>query len=318
MFLAGGLAFNILLALVPFVLLLISGIALLLGSEPEEAARTVTGLLLAFLPNDSPSAIDLISSIVGDVMRTQGAVTLYAAIGFAWFSTRLFGSLRSVLALIFDGTDRGIVVGKLFDFGATIVATMAMVVYIAMSAYLDLATTRGAALLTRIGLRESAMGTLTYVTGRLVAVSIVFGLFYALYHGLPRRRPSVRTALTAAAAAALMFEIARHLFAVLLRQFDPGSLYTGTIAVIVAVVFWTYYGALLFLMGGEIAQALGLRRVELQALARHVPPPAPGKTPIGRTLAGRAAAGRAAAGRAAAKAPNSKSAPPRTPPRKLS
>lgn len=265
------MAFNVLLALVPFVLLLIAGIALLLGREADEAVRTVTGLLQAFLPNDSPLAIDLLRGIVTDVLRTRGAVTVYAAIGFAWFSTRLFGSLRSVLALIFDGTDRGMMVGKLFDFGATIVVTLAVVVYIAVSAYLDLATTQGVELLVRVGLRESAMGSLTYLTGRMVAIVIVFGLFYAMYHGLPRRRPSVRTALTAALTAALMFEIARHVFAMLVRQFDPGSLYTGTIAVIVAVVFWTYYGALLFLVGGETAQAVELRRAEIAALGNNGP-----------------------------------------------
>ncbi len=262
------MAFNVLLALVPFVLLLISGIALLLGREPEQAARTVTGLLLAFLPNDSSTAADLLSGIVSDVLRTRGAVTVYAAIGFAWFSTRLFGSLRSVLSRVFDGTERGVVVGKLFDFGATIVSTVGVVLYIAMSAYLDLATTRGVALLMRLGLRESAMSEVTYIGGRLLGMSLVFGFFYAMYHGLPRRRPTVRTALIAASGATVLFELARHVFALLVRHFDPGSLYTGTIAAIVAVVFWTYYGSLLFLIGGEFAQAIDLRRTELIALAR--------------------------------------------------
>ena len=267
-FLAGGLAFNVLLALLPFVLLLVSGMALLLGAQPEQAARTIVGLMQAFLPDDAPSATELLRSVIEDVQRTRGAVTLYAAIGFAWFSTRLFGSLRSVLAQIFDGTDRGIVGGKVFDFGATLVTTMAVVVYIAISTYLDLATTRGVELLVRMGLRESSMDGITYVVGRGLAILIVFGLFYTLYHGLPRRRPSARTALTAAAAASVMFEIARSVFSVLVRHFDPSSFYTGTIAVVVAVVFWTYYGALLFLLGGELAQAVELRRLELAALDR--------------------------------------------------
>ena len=266
LFLAGGVAFNVLLALVPFTLLLISGVALILGRQPEDAARTVNALLQVFLPNDAPSASNFIHDIVTDVERTRGAVGVYSAIGFAWFSTRLFGSLRSVLALIFDGTDRGIVVGKLFDLGATLVATLAVVLYIVVSTYLDLATTQGLQLLVRAGLRESAMDGITYLIGRVLAVTIVFGLFYALYRGLPRHRPSVRTALTAATAAALLFEAARHVFAVLVRHFDPSSLYTGTIAAIVAVVFWTYYGALLFLIGGELAQAYELRRLELLAL----------------------------------------------------
>lgn len=244
----------------PFVLLLIAGLSFFLNREPGEAARTVSALVEGFLPQGAPSASTLLRDIVADVLKTRGTVSLYAAVTFAWFSTRLFGSLRSVLALIFDGTDRGIVAGKLFDFAATIVATFAVVTYVVFSAYLDLATNRGVSFLLRIGLRESAMGSISYLFGRLLANAVVFMLFYALYRGLPRRRPTMRVAAVGAAAAALLFEIARHLFAMLVAHADPSSLYTGTIAAIVATVFWTYYSALLFMIGGEVAQAYDLRR----------------------------------------------------------
>lgn len=265
-FLAGGLAFNTLLALVPFVLLLISGLSFLLGSEPTQAAATVTALVEQLLPNNAPSASALLRGVLTDVTSTRGTVTLYSAIGFAWFSTRLFGSLRSVLALIFDGTDRGIVAGKLFDFMATAVATVAVVVYVVFSAYLDLAATQGVALLRRAGVVADAMSGLQYVAGRALALTLVFALFYALYRGLPRRRPSVRVAFVAATSASVLFELARNAFALLVGAVDPTSLYTGTIAAIVAVVFWTYYSAFLFLLGGEVAQAYELRRNELARL----------------------------------------------------
>lgn len=266
LFLAGGLAFNVLLALLPFVLLLISGLSFLLGSETTQAANTVTALVDRLLPSGVNSAGELLRGIVADVLETRGAVTAYSAIGFAWFSTRLFGSLRSVLALIFDGTDRGIVAGKVFDFFATIIATLAIVVYVVISTYVDLATTRGLALLQETGLRTESMGGVGYLLGRLMALTVVFVLFYALYRGLPRRRPGIRTAAFGALTASILFEIARHLFAIFVARFDPSSLYTGTIAAIVAIVFWTYYGALLFLIGGEVAQAFDLRRSELAAL----------------------------------------------------
>jgi len=256
---------------VPFVLLLMAGLSFLLGSEPAEAAATVTALIERLLPNDAPSASELLRTIMSDVLATRGAVTVYSAIGFAWFSTRLFGSLRSVLALIFDGSDRGIVAGKLFDFAATIVATLIVAVYVVFSAYLDLATTRGLAFLREVGLREDAMSGLAYVTGRLLAVSVVLALFYALYRSLPRRRPTVTVSLVGAASATVLFELARNAFALVLRHMDPGSLYTGTIAAIVAVVFWTYYSAFLFLIGGEVAQAYDLRRSELAALRQATP-----------------------------------------------
>lgn len=287
------MAFNVLLALVPFVLLLIAGLSLLLGREPGEAADTVAGLVEGLLPQDSPSASTLLRGIVTDVLNTRGAVTTYAAVGFAWFSTRLFGSLRSVLALIFDGSDRGIVSGKLFDFSATLVSTVAVATYVVLSTYLDLATTRGLSFLAAIGLRESAMSGITYVVGRLLALLVVFALFFSLYRGLPRRRPRVRVAMVGGIVAAVMFELARYLFALLVKHFDPTSLYTGTIAAIVAVVFWTYYGALLFLVGGEVAQAYDLRKGQLAERQRKeaplvpapvqaIPDPTLSQTPVGK------------------------------------
>lgn len=266
-FLAGGLAFNVLLALVPFALLLVTGLSFLLGSGPDEAARSVTALVALLLPVDTPAANDLLRDVVGDILVTRRSVTLYSAIGFAWFSTRLFGSLRSTLALTFDGTDRGIVAGKVFDFAATLVSTAAVVAYVVVSAYVDLATTRGLLLLREIGLRDDAMGGVGYLLGRLLALSLVLALFHALYRGLPRRRPPRNAAFIGALSATIMFECARYAFSWLVRQADPGSLYTGTIAAIVGVVFWTYYGSFLFLLGGEVAQAVTLRRGELAALA---------------------------------------------------
>ena len=263
---AGVLAFNILLALVPFALLLISGTSFVLGRRPEDAANTIIGLIESLLPQDAPAPGQLLRELVADVMRTRGTVGLYSAISFAWFSTRLFGSLRSVLALIFDGSDRGIVAGKLFDFGATIVTTLAVAIYIVLSAYLSLATTHGVALLVGFGLAQGAMGAATYFLGRVVAIVVIVAMFFVLYRGLPRRRPPVNTALVAATVAGLLFELARYAFSILVKRSDPSSLYTGTIAAVVGVVFWVYYSALLFLIGGEVAQAYDLRRSQLASL----------------------------------------------------
>jgi membrane protein len=103
----------------------------------------------------------------------------------------------------------------------------------------------------------------------------VFILFFSLYRGLPRRRPSVRVAAVGGLAASLLFELARHLFALLIAHFDPSSLYTGTIAAVVATVFWTYYSALLFMIGGEVAQAYELRRGHLAERQRQEAPGEP-------------------------------------------
>ena len=64
----------------------------------------------------------------------------------------------------------------------------------------------------------------------------------------------------AASFTTVMFELAKLAFTIYVNSFNPSSLYTGTVAAIVVVVFWVYYAALLFIVGGEVGQVYELRR----------------------------------------------------------
>ncbi|WP_025411884.1 YihY/virulence factor BrkB family protein [Gemmatirosa kalamazoonensis] len=267
-FLAGGLAFNILLAVVPFALLLLSGLASLLNQSAERSAETVAALLDRLLPGSLTGSHDLLIGIVTDAVRTRGRVGVLSAVTFVWFSTRLFGSLRSVLADVFDiEQERGIVAGKLFDIQITILSTMLLVVYSALSAYLAIATSRGVHVLQGIGVRQDVMGAFEYWVGRLVAFAFIATLFYALYKYLPVRRVRWQTALLASMFTSGMLELAKAAFAYYIARFNPGSLYTGTLAAFVILVSWVYYAAMIFILGGEVGQVYELRRVRRQQRA---------------------------------------------------
>ena len=261
-FLAGGIAFNIVLAAVPFVLLLVSGFATLLNHSAEQTTADVFSLIERLLPPHAEAGDTAVRALVNDIVRTRGAVGVYSAIGFIWFSTRLFGSLRSVLADVFDiETDRGIVQGKIFDVQITIMATLLLVAYTALSAYLALATSRGIALVVNLGIRQDVMGQVEYLFGRLLAFVFVVLMFFSLYKFLPNRKIRWKTALVASLFTSTMFEIAKNVFTAYIAEFDPGSLYTGTLYGIVIVVFWVYYAAMIFILGGEVGQVYELRRV---------------------------------------------------------
>jgi membrane protein len=189
-------------------------------------------------------------------------VGLYAAIGFIWFSTRLFGSLRSILNAIFDiEIDRGIIDGKIYDVKVTVVSSLLFVMYTSLSAYIAIASSRGVAVLEAVGLREDVMGTLEYTLGRIVAFVFIAALFFGLYKYLPYKKMRWQTALVAAAFTGVMFEIAKFGFTYYVTSFKPGSLYTGTVAALVIVVLWVYYASLVFILGGEVAQVFELRHV---------------------------------------------------------
>jgi membrane protein len=261
-FMAGGIAFNILLAAVPFVLLLVSGLATLLNRSADQTFVDVTSIIDSLLPPHAETSDSAVHALLIDILRARGAVGFYSALGFVWFSTRLFGSLRSVLADVFDiETDRGIIKGKLFDIQITIMTTLLLVAYTSLSAYLALATTRGVQIFERLGIRADVMGTVEYLFGRFIAFLFVAAMFFALYKILPNRRIRWSTALLAAVFTSSMFEIAKNVFTAYVAEFNPGSLYTGTLYALVIVVFWVYYAAMIFILGGEVAQVYELRRV---------------------------------------------------------
>jgi membrane protein len=261
-FLAGGLAFNILLAVVPFALLLLTGVASILNQSAESSTQTIAALLDRFLPVSLAGGHDLLISVVQDAIRTRGRVGVVSAITFVWFSTRLFGSLRSVLADVFDiEQERGIIAGKIFDIQITVLSTALVVVYTGLSAYLAIATSRGVQVLQRIGVRTDVMGGVEYWVGRAIAFGFIVALFFSLYKFLPIRRVRSDTALLAAMFAGMLLELAKAAFAYYIARFNPGSLYTGTLAASVIVVFWVYYAAMIFILGGEVAQVYELRRV---------------------------------------------------------
>lgn len=260
-FLASGISFNILLAIVPFMLLFATGLTYLLGESPASAIGEVTDLVNRFLPEGS-SGGGVAERVLTDVIRARGAVGLYSLIGFIWFSTRLFGSLRSVMGEIFDiETDRSIVGGKIFDVKVTIVSSLLLVVYTGLSAYLAIASTRGVALLRAVGIRQGIMGHLEYTIGRVVAFLFITALFYGLYKYIPYKKMRWQTALVASGFTAVAFELARAVFGVYAQSFHPGSLYTGTLAAAVILVLWVYYAAVVFILGGEVAQVFELRHM---------------------------------------------------------
>jgi membrane protein len=261
-FLAGGIAFNLLLAAVPFFLLLATGLAYLLNQSADVTSAEINAFVDRFLPRQEAGQPSPIGAILVPIIKSRGAISIYGVVAFIWFSTRLFGSLRSVLCAIFDiDSDRGIVAGKIFDVQITIVSTLLLVLYTGLSAYLALATTRGLLILGELGLRKDMMGALEYNIGQAIAFAFITLMFFSLYKFLPNRHIRWQTAFIASLFTSFMLEAAKRFFGAYVYSFNPGSFYQGTVAAVVIVVVWVYYAAIIFILGGEVAQVYELRRV---------------------------------------------------------
>ncbi len=260
-FLAGGVAFNLLLAAVPFTLLLLSGLGYVLNQSAEQSSSTVWGFIDNLMPPHAETGDAQMHKILDGVIKARGSVGLLGAVAFIWFSTRLFGTLRSVLGEVFD-IEQGLdfIKGKLFDIKITIVSTVLFVAYAVLSAYLKIATNKALGALTTVGFRTSFRIRLEYWFGNILALMVITGMFFALYKFLPSRKIRWEAAMVGALFTSFLFELAKQLFTAYVGSFNPGSLYAGTLYGIVIVVFWVYYAALIFILGGEVGQVYELRR----------------------------------------------------------
>ncbi|MEO7713460.1 MAG: YihY/virulence factor BrkB family protein [Gemmatimonadaceae bacterium] len=261
LFLAGGIAFNILLAAVPFVLLLMWGLANVLNRSSADANDVVIRYIDRLLPAHVEGPDAATHKLISQFLNGHGSLGLWSALTFVWFSTRLFGSLRTVLANVFDiENERSIIQGKIFDVKITVVSSLLITANTLISTYVLIATNSSVQVLEDLGIRKDVMGTARAIGTRGVAAALLALMFFALYKFLPIRRVRTKTAWVAALFTSVMFEVARFLFSFYVSSFNPGSLYAGTVAAVVVVVSWTYYAAVVFILGGEVGQVYELRR----------------------------------------------------------
>ena len=261
LFLAGGIAFNILLAVVPFILLLVWFLTFLLNKSSAGANEVVIHYLDRLLPAHQEMPDSPYHKLLSEILSAHTKLPIWSSLGFVWFSTRLFGSLRTVLASVFDiENERSIIAGKIFDIEMTILSTVLITANTLISTYVLLATNNSVQVLEDLGIRKDVMGQAKAWGGHLVATVLLAMMFFALYKYLPVRRVRTKTAWVAATFTTVMFEMAKLIFTVYVRSFNPGSLYSGSVAAIVVLVVWVYYAALVFILGGEVGQVYELRR----------------------------------------------------------
>jgi membrane protein len=258
-FLAGGIAFNVLLAAAPFFLLLVGLLTYVLRRTVEDPRQAAIDYVLSILP-PSQQVVSITGQIVGRVL--EGG-TSFGAIGlllFIWASTRLFGTLRAVLKDIFDlPEERGIVAGKIFDLQMVVVAGTLLVLNTGITLAVEAAQRFGVQLLGIGNRRETQAFLETWP--QLAAFGFIYVMFVLIYRFLPLRRTAWRTSLVAATFASVSWELLKGMFAWYVSDVVDYSRTYGTLLAPVLLVFWVYYSAVVFILGGEVAQVYDLMRI---------------------------------------------------------
>ena len=258
-FMAGAISFNVLVAVVPLLLAVLGITGLVLRGRFTNPADIVIGYLLQTLPVAPDLAfVETIRGTLEEILQQSGGLLGIGTLIFIWVATRLVGTLRTALREVFDiRQDRGIVAGKIFDIKMVIAAGTLFTINIAVTLLVGLLAREGA---SAFGIDLIRFGFLNSLLGTAVAYVSIWFMFVLIYRYLPARRISWRIALIAATFTGVLFELLKFGFSWYIQNANYTSAY-GSIATLIVLYLWIYYGSIVFILGGEVAQVAALHRI---------------------------------------------------------
>lgn len=260
-FLAGGIAFDVLFAAIPFLLMLVGIFGIVLTNVVDDPRKAAVDYIVNILP-PTETVVERSYAIVDTVLAGRTSFGVIGLVLFLWISSRLITTLRTSLKEIFDlPEERGIVEGKVFDLQMVFVAGTLFLANTGITLVLDAAQRWGIRLVAN---RWLDVETVQLVWGRLLAFVFIFLMFLFIFRYLPRRKTPWRMALVAAVFTSLAWELLKGLFALYVSYATSWERVYGTLVTPIILVLWIYYSALVFILGGEIAHVDQLMRVRRQ------------------------------------------------------
>jgi membrane protein len=274
-FMAGAISFNVLVAFVPLTLFVVGLSGVLLSARVADPGAALVDTLASWLPAIQGD-VELTRSVRSGVQGLLGQrrnFTVIGAVLLIWFSTRLVGTLRTALREVFDIAEgRGIIRGKLFDMQVVLVGGVLFGINIGITAVIEAAQRIGAA---RLDLDTPTLGLLESAGAQALAFVTIWFLFLGVYRYLPARRVPWRTALVAATFTAILHELLKVGFGWYVTEVANYRSTYGNLLTVAVLVFWIYYEALAFILGGEIAQVWTMRRARRLQRAAGAARPTP-------------------------------------------
>ncbi len=259
-FLAGAISFNTLVALVPFFLFIVGISGIILSTRFVDPAGELTELLSQWLPMVGGD-VELQQNLRGQIntiLEDRAGFTLLGGGLLVWFSTRLVGTLRTVLARVFNVSEmRGLIRGKVYDVQVVVVGGLLFMLNLGITAGLIAVRDIG---IQRSGLEDAVVGGwLRAGVAQGLAFVTIWLLFLGLYRYLPARPIPWRVARIAATFTAVLHEFLKVGFGWYVTESANYQTTYGNLLSLAVLFFWIHYMAIGFSHGGEVAQVWELR-----------------------------------------------------------
>jgi membrane protein len=236
--LANGLAFSSLFAAIP-TLLLVLGLAGIVANDPAVRDALSRALINAF-----PPIADLVESAMEALSRGAVAASIFGVIGLVWTVSQLYGALDVAFARIYAGIpERDIVRRTARGFlvvGLLAVAIIALVVLATVTAAVDSTHLGNVPFLSGA---TSLIGSVPFLIGLSIIATLV------VYHELPPRAPSWRSALPPAIVVGAAIVVLTQIFAFLVPRLVGVAALAGSLASAFIALAWLSFSFQALLYG---------------------------------------------------------------------
>lgn len=247
---AAGIAYNIIVYMIPLFLIAIYVVHLAFGAEG--LAETIAEVLKDFLP-PTDATNKLLAQIVNEVQLIMDHSSLFGVISiFAllWISSFLVSSIRYGLNTIFEVKgDKIFLFYRMKDMLYTVILAVLVLLYsyavptvtFAVSFLQEFLPEQLNYLLTRF-----ALSGITLITALL--------LFYFIFKFLPNEKLPRRMRIVSTILCVILIESGRHVFGWYVSSISSYGKFYGTYAVLVSLAVWIYYSALIILFSAELSR----------------------------------------------------------------
>ncbi len=246
--LSASIAFYSVLSIFPFLLLLLG----MSGFYIQH--HQLTGRMAPILSEVLPMKPDFILQNLVVISRAFGRVGLVSFLLLLWASSGVFVPIEKALNRAWGiETGRGwvkrrlVALGMAILFGILILATSGLI---------------GVSLYIRAWMSHVEPHFMIYATGlfyrgllSLVSFLITLGIFVLLFDLLPNRSIPVRQVFPGATLTALLWQVARWIFTLILLHLNYRHVY-GSIGAMVAFMTWAYISSAVLLFGAQVSGTL--------------------------------------------------------------
>ncbi len=259
---AAGIAFSLLVSIIPIILLTFSVLGHIIS--PAKVEAQITTLIHTVIPYQDPANYvkAFILKRIPKVVEYKTITAYIGSFGLLFTSTWLFSSIRTVLNKVYKVTKhKSAWVGLLRDFGMVIILIFLVLItnliVPTLNFLIKIADQFEPLKIFRLSQAQDAL---------VIAVStlIIFILFFVFYYLIPYENLGKRVPLISAVWATILWKAAEIIFGYYIGKILPAEGVYGAFILIAAIIFWIFYASILFVVGAEIGQLYRERRLQLK------------------------------------------------------